>query len=355
MNPALYQLLETHYKTRRLALIIMGAVCAVLMIVVLGWGVASWVDDPPARCGKPRRRFYTSCVDRHYDQVITRTAVLAGIPGILLIVAGALAFPLRDISQAPLIRLFTARKDDVAWVYPKRTSVRRYGVEVNQIHEVVVCTTDGKRVLLTMNEGDVQACVRLMAAEAPRAATGFGDDLETRFCQNPHAVMETAVPAAAVAQANAPSARLVVAPDVPFARIDQGIRYLGFAAEPAPPAPMPIPGEPAHAAWTGKGVRIAYAFDPSVYLRVLEIFGGDPNQLASELAGVVGVPLLGPQQIVGLLAAPDPRTLLLGLAAAEATGTPQSRDALRDQVMRLQSHPDPAVAQAAQRVHRGWA
>lgn len=354
MNPALYQLLESHYRKRRLTLLIMGAISAVVMLVGIGWGVAGFVDDPPSRCGKPKSRFYASCADRYYRDVTSRTAVLTVIPGILLIVAGVGAIPLRDLSQAPLIRIFTSRKEDVAWVYPKRTSVRRYGVEVSQIHEVVVCTIDGKRILLTMPEADVQACVRLMAAEAPRAATGYSEDLERRFAASPAGVMNSAVPAAA-ARATAPAARVVVAPDVPFARIDQGIRYLGYAADPAPPAPMPIPGEVAQALWSGKGMRIAYSFDPTVYLRLLEITGGDPKQLASELAGVVNVPLLGPQQITGLLAAPDPRTLLLGLRAAEALGTAEDRRHFQDIVGRLQAHPDPAVAQTAQRVVRGWA
>lgn len=355
MNPALYQLLETHYKKRRLAMVIMGAISLVVMLVGIGWGIAGFVDNPPSRCGKPRTRAYNNCADRYYRDVTTRTAVLTVIPGILLIVAGVGAIPLRDLSQAPLIRMFTSRKEEVAWIYPKRTSVRRYGVEVNQIHEIVVCTTAGKRILLTMTESDVQACVRMMAAEAPRAATGYSDELEMRWATSPASVMRTDVPASVVARANAPAARIVVAPDVGFARVDQAIRYLGYAAEGAP-VPAPMPGEVASALWSGKGTRIGYSFDPSVYLRVLEVTGGDPKQLASELAGVLNVPIVGAQQIAGMLASADPRALLLGLRAAELTGAKaEDRRAYEALVKRLAAHPDPTVAQAAQRASREWA
>ncbi|APR84721.1 Hypothetical protein A7982_10070 [Minicystis rosea] len=356
MNPALYQLLESHYKRRRLGLLVTAGICAVVMILAFGWGVASYVDDPPAYCGKPKARGYAACSDRHYNGVITRTVMFTGIPGLVAVIMGALAFPLRDLSQAPLIRLFTARREEIAWVYPKRTSVRRYGVEVNQIHEVVVCTIDGKRVELTMTEEDVKTAMRLMSAEAPRAATGYSQEMDVQFHRSPASVMKSAaaVPSAA-ARANAPTARLVLAPDCPFARIDQGVRYLGYTTESAPPAAMPMPGEPAQALWSGKGMRIAYSFDPTVYLRVLEVFGGDPQQLKGELSGVVGVPVLGPQQITGMLASPDPRTLMLGLRAAEAAGSPEDRAHFRDIVSRLQAHPDPAIAQVAQRVHGAWA
>jgi hypothetical protein len=355
MNPALYQLLETYYKKRRLTLIITVAICAVIMFVGVGWGIASYVDDPPSWCGKPKTRAYAACKDRYYRDVTSRTAVLGGLPGIVLIIAGIGLIPLRDLSQAPLIRAFTSRKEEVAWIYPKRTSVRRYGVEVNQIHEVVVCTTDGKRILLAMSESDVQASIRMMAAEAPRAATGFSEELERRFLGSPASVMKTNLPTL-VSRVAAPPSHLCVAPDVPFASIDQGIRYLGYASEPAPRAPAPMPGEVLSAVWSGKGTRIVYSFDPGLYLRLLEITGGDPKQLAGELAGVVNVPVLGAQQITGLLASVDSRTLLLGLRAAEAVGaTADDRRPYQDLVTRLAAHPDPAVAQAAQQVSRGWA
>jgi hypothetical protein len=356
MNPALYQLLEAHYRKQRLGLLIMAGICAVLMFLALGWGVAGWVDDPPRYCGSPRSRGYASCADRYYGQITARTAVLSGIPGVLLIIAGVVAFPLRNLSNAPLIRVFTSRKEEVAWLYPKRTSVRRYGIEVNQIHEVVVCLVDGKRLSATMTESDVQLALRMMAGEAPRAATGYSEENDIQYRRDPRSLMKSGPAAAAAsARAAAPSARIAIAPDFPFARLDPAIRYLGFAAEPTASAPMPIPGEPAQAAWAGKGMRLAYTFDPMLYARVIEIFGGDPQQLAGELAGVVGVPVLGAQQVTGMLAAADPRMLLLGLRLAEATVAGEARRACQDIVGRLQHHPDPGVAQAAQRVARTWA
>lgn len=356
MNPALYQILESHYRKQRLALLIAISVCAVIMLVVIGWGVAGFVDSPP-RCGAPRSRFYASCADRYYTGVATRTIVISAILGVIAVICGVVVFPLRDLSQAPLIRLFTSRKDDVAWLYPKRTSVRRYGVEVSQIHEVVVGTIDGRRTQITMTEDEVKACLRLMAVDAPRAAVGYADELDTKFRTSPQSVMKSAAALSTMvsARANEPSARLVIAPECPFAKLDQGIRYLGFTAEAAPQAVMVMPGEPTQALWSGKGMRLAYSFDPMVYLRVVEVFGGDPRQLAGELSSVVSVPVLGPHQITGMLAAADPRTLMLGLRAAEASGTAADRGAYEGIVQRLQGHPDPTIAQAAQRVYGGWA
>jgi hypothetical protein len=356
MNPALYQLLETYYRKRRLALLIGVAVCAVIFLVGLGWGIASLVDDPSG-CGGPRSRYYTACSDRYYREAVTRTLLFTVLSGVTGIICAVMLWPLRELSQAPLIRIFTSRKQDVAWLYPKRTIVRRNGVEVNQIHEVAVAMVDGKRIMLTMTEADVKTTIRLMALEAPLAATGWADETELRYSHDPRGVMESphAVPPEVVARGNAPSARLVVAPDCPFARVDQGIRYLGFTADALPPAAMPLPGEPAQAQWSGKGMRIAYSFDPSIYLRVLEVLGGDPKQLGSELSGVVGVPVLGAQQIAGMLASADPRLLVLGLRAAEVSGTAADRGAYQGLVERLQGHPDPAVAQAAQQTRRSFA
>src|SRR5262245_9134075 len=104
MNPALYQLLEAHYRRRRTGLLITCGICIVIMLVALGWGVAGLVDDPPSsRC--PRGRYRAACVDRYYRDVMTRTAVLTGIPGIILIISGIVVFPLRDLANAPLIRI----------------------------------------------------------------------------------------------------------------------------------------------------------------------------------------------------------------------------------------------------------
>lgn len=351
MNPALYQILESYYRKRRLALIITIALCSVVAVIGLGLLVASLVDGPDC----PRRlRYYSACVDRFYREVTSRTVVLTGLPGITAIICAFFLYPLRDLSQAPLLRLFTARKDDVAWIYAKRTSVRKYGIEVNQIHEVVVGTVEGKRLQITMTEADVKKTIALMVEEAPRAAVGFDDRIEAQFARNPAGVQQP-VAAPTLRAGTAPGARLVLAPDCAFPLIDQGLRYLGFTPEGAP-APAAIPGEVTQAVWSGKGMRLAYSFDPTVYLRVLEIQGGDPTQLRGELSSVVNVPVVGPQQIAGMLASYDPRSILLGLRAAEASSAaPAERAAYQDIIARLQQHPDPSIAQTAQRVAQSFA
>ena len=359
MNPALHELLERHYRRKRTGLVILGGVSAVLVVLALGYGVLALVDGPSAARCPPRARGHAACVSRHDTDTLGLTVALGLGPLILVLVGAIGAFPLRDLQQAPLLRVFRDRRDEVAWIYPKRTSVRRYGVEVRQIHEIVVCLTDTTRLLLTMDEADVKAALRLMAGDAPRAETGYSPELEAQFKRDPtslqHAARAPATQVSAQAPAPAPTAlRLVVAPDFPFARLDTAIRYLGLTAEPGPAAPAPIPGEPARAAWTRHGGRVTYAFDPRVYLRVLELSGHDPPRLQSEIAGVVAVPTLGPPQVLGMLAAPDPRLAMLGVLAAEALGAGDDRRVYRDAVARLQAHPDAALAREAQRVYGAW-
>jgi hypothetical protein len=352
MNPALYQLLERYYRSKRNGLLILVAICSVVALVGIGWGVADLIDDPTVSKCPPRMRSRASCVAKVEREAWARTGVLVGIPGLMILVGGIALLPLVNLSKAPIIRTFTSRRDEVAWVYPKRTSVRRYGVEVSQIHEIVVCTLDGKRETLTMNEDDVQATLRFMALEAPRAATGWSDQLDMQFRMNPRGVMK-AVGATLVSALRDTPVRIAVAPSCPFSQLDTAVRYLGYAAEGAP-SPSPVPGEPGQAAWSGKGTRITYSFDPSVYLRLLEVHGGDAGQLRNELGGVVAVPLLAPPQIAGMLGAPDPRSVLLGVLAAEATFEEEDRHAHRPAVERLKAHPDEAVARAAQRIFRAW-
>jgi hypothetical protein len=117
---------------------------------------------------------------------------------------------------------------------------------------------------------------------------------------------------------------------------------------------MAAPGEPLAATWTGRGARVSYTLDPRVYLRVLDFSGTEPERLRSELGGVVGVPALGSQQVLGMMAAPDPRWALLGVLAAEALGVGDERKTYREAVERLGAHPDATVAREAQRVVQGW-
>lgn len=352
MNPALYQLLERYYRSRRNALLITIAVCAVIALVGIGWGVADLIDDPTVAKCPPRMRSRAACVSRVERDVWSRTGLLVGLPGVVILISGITLIPLVNLSKAPLIHTFTSRRDEVAWIYPKRTSVRRNGVEVSQVHEIVACTLDGKRVALTMSEDDVQATLRFMALEAPRAATGWSDELDMQFRLNPRGVTKP-VGVTLVSAIRDTPVLIAVAPSCPFSQLDTAVRYLGYAAE-GPPSASPIPGEPGQAAWAGKGMRITYSFDPSVYLRLLQVHGGDAAQLRNELAGVVAVPLLAPPQIAGMMGGPDPRSILLAVLAAEATFGDEDRRQNRPMLERLKAHPDEAVARAAQRIFRAW-
>lgn len=356
MNPALHQILETRYRRKRQGLVILGGISALLMALALGYGAYALIDGPSTSRCPPRGRYHASCVDKYMNDAVGVTAVFTILPGFLLLIAGIGVFPLRDLARAPLLRVFDARREEVAWIYPKRTSVRRYGVEVRQIHEIVVCLTDATRHALRMDEAEVKTAVRLMAAEAPRAETGYSADLDNQYKRDPTSLLRApAAPPGSGAGPHLAAAplRLVVAPDFPFARIDTAIRYLGLTAEPGP-APTPIPGEPAYAAWARHGGRVTYFFDPRVYLRVLELTGNDPARLQREIAGVVGVPALGPPQVLGMLAAADPRLAMLGVLAAEALGGGGDRRLYQEAVGRLRGHPDAAVAQEAQRVVGAW-
>jgi hypothetical protein len=356
MNPALYKLLEAYYRRRRAALLILAGVCFVVIFGAVGWGVSKLIDDPPAsRCPR-HRRSYAACCDAYDEGIYARMALFGGVPVLFVVFAGVGLWPLRHIDHAPLVRVFTSRRDEVAWIFPRRTSVRRYGVEVNKIHTVVVGLTNRKQVPLRVRtEDEAQEAVRLMAAEAPRAARGYTPELEASFLRDPASVLSTrpsppTVPDPTVAPAV--PVRMVAAPGCPFTRIDTGVRYLGLALEPGLPAP--VGGEPLSATWAGRGARVAYTFDPRVGLRLLDFSGVEPERLRTELTNLVEVPALGSEQVLAMLAGADARSVLLGVLAAEALGVGEERRAYQGVVARLTGHPDPAVAQAAQRVARAW-
>ena len=249
MNPALYKLLEAYYRRRRAALLILAGVCLVVIFGAVGWGVSKLLDDPPSsRCPRRSRAAYAACCDRYDRDVYQGMGVFTVLPGLFIALAGIGLWPLRDMDHAPLVRVFTSRREEVAWIYPRRTSVRRYGVEVRKIHTVVVGLTNRKRVSLTVRtEAEAQEAVRLMAVEAPRAARGYGAEVEAKFLRDPASVLSTR-PSPPTVQGlpvtPAAPVRMVAAPDCPFARIDTGVRYLGLALEPGLPAPPPASRSP---------------------------------------------------------------------------------------------------------------
>ena len=61
---------------------------------------------------------------RYYRESLSRTLLFCVLSGVTGIICAVMVWPLREISQAPLIRVFTSQKHEVAWLYPKRTSVR---------------------------------------------------------------------------------------------------------------------------------------------------------------------------------------------------------------------------------------
>jgi hypothetical protein len=355
MNPALYKLLEAYYRRRRTALLILSAVCLVVLFGAVGWSVASLVDDPPAsRCPRRNRAAYARCSDAYDDDILRRMALITVVPGVLLVLAGVGLWPLRHIDSAPLVRIFASRREEVAWIYPRRTSVRRFGVEVSKVHTVLVGLTNRKQIPLQVRtEDEAQEAVRLMAAEAPRAARGYTAELEAKYRADPASMLSTrpSPPTVQGIPAAPAPVRMVAAPDCPFARIDTGVRYLGLAIEPG----TATAGEPLSATWTGRGARVVYTFDPRVGLRALAFSGVEPEQLRTELSNVVGVPALGSEQVLALMAGADARAALLGVLAAEVLGTGEERGAYQGAMARLHGHQDPAVAQEAQRVSRVWA
>jgi len=203
MNPELSRLLQRHYRTKRNAALIMGGFCVVVIVAAVAWGIGSAVSGPPAAVCRPGTRFHGACMDQFYRGVLTRTLLIGGISGVLALLSGLVYWPLRDLTQAPLVRVFDARRNEVVWIYPKRTSVRRYGVEVRAVHAVVVGLLDRKRLELNMTEDDVKTAMRLMGVEAPRAARGFSSEHEGRFLRDPAAMLGSAATlvSAAVPQA----------------------------------------------------------------------------------------------------------------------------------------------------------
>src|SRR5689334_14216406 len=148
MNAELAQLLERRYRTLRRSALISGGVALAVMIAGILWGVASMVAGPNCPKNRLHPAAHAACVERFTNDVVTRTAVIGVLAGVILIIALVAFWPVRRLAEAPLLRVFTSRRSEVVWIYPKRTSVRRYGAEVRAIHAVVVGLLDRKRLSL---------------------------------------------------------------------------------------------------------------------------------------------------------------------------------------------------------------
>jgi len=114
-------------------------------------------------------------------------------------------------------------------------------------------------------------------------------------------------------------AKLVIAPEVPFSRIEQILSDQGWdRAKDTAKRPPLVKGEPEFASWsqTDEDLRAHYSCNPVVGLRTLEIDGVKAAAAISRIAETV--PHLGVEDLQSLLQDPDPRRILLGLYGAVA-------------------------------------
>lgn len=112
-------------------------------------------------------------------------------------------------------------------------------------------------------------------------------------------------------------AKLVIAPEVQFARIEQILSDQGWGrAKDTAKRPPLVKGELEFASWSqaDKELRAHYSCNPVVGLRVLEIDGVESSAATSRIAETV--PHLSMDDLKSLLQDPDPRRILLGLYAA---------------------------------------
>src|SRR5688572_16760336 len=91
---------------------------------------------------------------------------------------------------------------------------------------------------------------------------------------------------------------LLLAPELRFTQLDNGLRSLGWRPESTAPEPI-LPDEPEYAAWTHEGTRLVYTFHPAFYLRVLAFEGENAKLHRDELSALL--PLLTPEDLRGLL------------------------------------------------------
>jgi hypothetical protein len=147
------------------------------------------------------------------------------------------------------------------------------------------------------------------------------------------------------------SCRMLVAPDYPFARLQESLAQLGLQlATPVASA------EPESAVFADARWRVAYQYDAASGLRALGIAGlGEAKYLRNDILNMVYVPSLEGYKVGGLLQSQDPREVLLGLGAAAWLGQGADHRYYLEPVRALTAHADPAVAQAAQRTYAALA
>src|SRR5262245_51481874 len=99
-------------------------------------------------------------------------------------------------------------------------------------------------------------------------------------------------------------------------RIEELLTRLGLRPEPSTAVTAAVlPGEPELLSWRREdGTRAVYTFQPVVGLRVLSVHGPNRAELTAELAEL---PALRADDVLALLADPQPESILCGILAAE--------------------------------------
>jgi hypothetical protein len=141
---------------------------------------------------------------------------------------------------------------------------------------------------------------------------------------------------------------LVLEPGLSFADLERRLERAGWTRRPVTTmTPSILPGEPEVAQWRSASDEaiLTYTFNPVVHLRVLRLADERSSVHRESLARVL--PTLSAADIARSIEAADPRTILRGILAASETAATD----LAGPIGVLAGHREPAVAEAAARVH----
>jgi hypothetical protein len=138
---------------------------------------------------------------------------------------------------------------------------------------------------------------------------------------------------------------LIVHPDTHFEKIDIALSRIGLTLERRANASL-IDYEPEFASWHCDGHKpiVIYSFNPIVGLRVLDVATLSPALRAKIFDAL---PILLDTDIEDYLFSPQAKSRLLGLFAIQEL----QRIDLTHQTFRLQSDPDPQVANTSKTIH----
>jgi hypothetical protein len=75
--------------------------------------------------------------------------------------------------------------EHLAWVYPKVTKVRLYGIiPISSTHELVVQDRHGQHIAVPLGKKDVDAALQVLTLRAPWAVYGHSDDIKKMWDKN---------------------------------------------------------------------------------------------------------------------------------------------------------------------------